>query len=362
MPPLLVNDQHQLDACCNPIAGANWITVDTEFMRERTYYPQLCLVQIGVEGDAWCIDALADIDLDRLLDLLCNNTAARVLHAARQDLEIFFHLHGAFNSPLFDTQVAAGLLGMDAQIGYAGLIKNLFGKELEKGFQRADWSRRPLPDKQIEYALDDVRYLADAYPVLQEKLQRLGRLDWAIEDSQRLLSPRLYLCQPDEAYQRIGQLRTLPAAEQHVLRRLAAWRERLAQQSNTPRNWIGNDNTLVYVAKIKPDSTAQLRKVKGIDPALLEQESDNILEAIDSGLGGPDATLMSHPEPLTDEEQKLYKRMKQELDKLAKSMGIQAPVLGTRKDVEMLLRGNPDSNLLHGWRKQVVGDTLGNLR
>jgi ribonuclease D len=170
----IVDTARQLEECCDSLAGADWITVDTEFMRERTYYPQLCLVQLGIPGQAWCVDALADLSLQPALELVCLQRSRRVLHAARQDLEIFFHLVGSFTSELFDTQIAAALLGFDAQIGYAGLVKELSGTELEKGYQRANWATRPLPSAQLEYALDDVRYLAELYPEILDRLGELG--------------------------------------------------------------------------------------------------------------------------------------------------------------------------------------------
>lgn len=354
----VIDTNANLEACCDQLAQAEWITVDTEFMRERTYYPQLCLIQIGTPDRAWCVDALADMPLETLLKLVCESPQPRVLHAARQDLEIFFHLSGKFTSPLFDTQIAAALLGFDAQIGYAGLIKELSGKELEKGYQRANWAARPLPAGQLEYALDDVRYLADAYPVLLEKLIAADRLQWALEDSARLLNRELYVTDPATAYLRIGQTRTLAAPEQHVVRELAHWREQLAQDQDRPRNWIASDSTLIYMAQVKPDSLARLQKVKGIGPELIDRHSETLLEAIARGHDEQGDSLMDQLNPLSDREQKLYRQLKQHLDQRAQALGINTPVLGTRKDVELLLRGNTGSLLLEGWRRQAVGEEL----
>lgn len=354
----LIDNNIPLEECRHAISEAGWITLDTEFMRERTYYPQLCLLQIGDGANAWCVDALADLHLDPLLEQICERDHWRVLHAARQDLEIFYRLRGNFTSPLFDTQVAAGLLGLDAQVGYAGLIKELLGIELEKGYQRANWARRPLPEAQLEYALDDVRYLAEVYPLIQEKLDSLGRLEWVIEDSRKLCDRNLYSVDPATAYLRIGQLRALVPVEQHIVRALAQWREQRAQQADKPRSWIASDNTLIYLAQIKPDSRARLQKVKGLSPQLIDNQADAILTAVAEGASSDNARLMSHPEPLTDSEQKLYKEMKKALDDRAKELGIDAPALGTRKDVEMVVRGNTDSALLNGWRAGVVGEQL----
>ena len=354
----LVDTHMRLEECCESLAETEWITVDTEFMRERTYYPQLCLIQLGAPGQAWCVDALADFSLQPVLELVCLKQSARVLHAARQDLEIFYQLVGSFSSELFDTQIAAGLLGLDAQIGYAGLVKELSGKELEKGYQRANWATRPLPPAQLEYALDDVRYLASLYPEVVDRLNELGRLDWAIEDSARLLRRELYVTDPSKAYLRIGQARTLGAPEQHIVRHLAQWREQIAQDLDRPRNWIASDNTLIYMAQSKPDTLSRLQKVKGISPELIEKHSEELLRAIDAGDNGSRTALLEQSNPLTDQEQKRYRRLKERLDQFAKSLGINTPVLGTRKDVELLLRGEPGSVLTEGWRREIIGEEL----
>lgn len=354
----LVDTIGHLEDCCEALAGADWVTVDTEFMRERTYYPQLCLIQLGIPGQAWCIDALSDIPMQPALELVCLSPSQRVLHAARQDLEIFFHRVGSFTSELFDTQIAAALLGFDAQIGYAGLVKALSGVELEKGYQRANWATRPLPVAQLEYALDDVRYLAKLYPEILDRLDSSGRLGWAIEDSTRLLQRELYVTEPSLAYLRIGQVRTLNAMEQHIVRRLARWREKLAQDLDRPRNWIASDSTLIYMAQVKPDSPARLQKVKGISPELIEIHSEVLLRAIGGDRDTGSEDLVSQPTPLTDQEQKRYRALKERLDQCAKSLGIYTPVLGTRKDVELLLRGTPGSVLTVGWRWEVIGEEL----
>jgi len=355
---MLIDTASQLESCCDDLAEAEWVTLDTEFMRERTYYPQLCLIQIGTANNFYCIDALADIQLDRVLQLLCQHPGTRVLHAARQDLEIFFHLLDEVTSPVFDSQIAAGLLGLDAQIGYAGLVKNLVGKELEKGHQRANWANRPLPAGQLEYALDDVRYLSEIYPILLERLDQVGRLHWASEDNSHLLDRNLYVTDPAQAFRRIGQARSLAAQDQHIVRALAQWREQVAQQSDKPRNWVVNDATLIYLAHTKPDSLDRLQKVKGIASELVDRHSETILSAIAAGYENDSEALMSQATPLSEAEQKRYKRLKQRLEQHATNLGINAPVLGTRKDVEWLLRENPKSALLSGWRKAEIGEEL----
>jgi len=340
------------------LASHSWLALDTEFMRERTYYPQLCLIQIGTGDDLFCIDALAFGSVTPLLELICNRDKTMVLHAARQDLEIFFALQQQVSAPLFDTQVAGGLLGFDAQLGYAGLIKQLLGIDLEKGLQRANWAARPLPKNQIDYAIDDVRHLSEAYPVLLEHLEAKQRLEWALEDSARLLQAELYIPQPDKAFERIGQAKVLPAVEQQILKRVAAWREQYAQRVDKPRTWITSDATLIYIAHVKPNSVGALHNIKGIAQEILKTETDNLLTAVAEGMAAEPIQLLEKPLALSDKEQKRYRALKKQVDARASELGIDSPVLGARKDIELLLRGNRNTLLLQGWRKAVIGEEL----
>lgn len=335
-----------------------WLALDTEFMRERTYYPQLCLVQIGTDDDLLCVDTIAIDSVAPLLELICNDAKTMVLHAARQDLEIFYTLQAQVTAPLFDTQIAGGLLGLDAQLGYAGLIKQLLEIDLEKGLQRANWATRPLPADQLAYAFDDVRHLREVYPMLLDQLEAKQRLAWALEDSTRLLNPDLYLPQPDKAFERIGQAKVLPAAEQQVLKCVAAWREEYAQRVDKPRTWITSDATLIYIAHTKPATVSALHSIKGIAPDILKTETDALLTAVAAGLAAEPVMLLEKPVPLSDKEQKRYREMKKLVDARAVELDINSPVLATRKDIELLLRGQQHSLLLQGWRKPVIGDPL----
>ena len=338
-----------------------WLALDTEFMRERTYYPQLCLIQIGTRDDLFCIDTIALESIAPLLDLICNRYKTMVLHAARQDLEIFFTLQKQVSAPLFDTQIAGGLIGLDAQLGYAGLIRQLLDINLEKGLQRANWAARPLPKNQVDYAIDDVRHLREVYPVLLQQLEDKQRLAWATEDSARLLAPELYQAQPERAFERIGQAKVLPAVEQQILKQVAAWRESYARRVDRPRTWITSDATLIYIAHVKPGSISALHNIKGIAPDILKTESDELLAAVAAGLAAEPVQLLEGPAPLTDREQKRYRELKKHVDARASELGLDSPVLGTRKDIELLLRGNENTLLLQGWRKAVIGEELQTL-
>ena len=196
-PILYVDSPAALGDLCNRLAGAEWIAVDTEFLREKTYYPQLCLLQVGTPAVTACVDPLALTDLGPLLDLLYDPAIAKVFHACHQDLEIFYNLRGSVPGPVFDTQIAAPLLGHPEQMGYAGLVEALLGVTLEKAHARADWTRRPLPESQLRYAADDVIYLAQLYPVLRAELAKHGRLQWLADDFAALGDPERYASHPD---------------------------------------------------------------------------------------------------------------------------------------------------------------------
>jgi len=224
------------------------LALDTEFLRERTYRPQLCLIQVASDETRACVDPLAPIDLQPLAELLARPGQPSILHAASQDLEVLHQQLGVLPAALFDTQIAAALCGMGDQIGYATLVDRLFGVQLDKAHSRTDWSRRPLSDEQIRYAIDDVRYLPEAHAILGERLTQLGRLAWLEEDCAAMLDPDRWSPQPLEAWRRLKGWQRLPAAAFPRLRQLAAWREERAARLDRPRRWVMEDDTLVQLA------------------------------------------------------------------------------------------------------------------
>ena len=355
---VLIEDEEELVACCNELATQPWVAIDTEFMREKTYYPELCLLQIAGAGQIYCIDALALQDTSTLRDLLDQRELIKVFHAARQDLEVLHFLCGMPPAPVFDTQIAAALLGYDDQLGYAALVEAITGTVLPKAHQRTDWSRRPLPNDQLEYAADDVRYLRELYPVLFEQLQQKERLAWAMEDNARLTDVALYEIDPDQAYLRVKQGRTLPARQQRVLRELAAWRERLAKQRNLPRNWVAKDGLLIYLAQTCPIRLDQLDEVRGLSDAMRKQQGEALLAAIETGLHREALPLFDAAGPLTPEQTVRRDRLLEHLKARADEIEIRPQVLGARREVDAIVRGNDNSILLQGWRRQVVGEEL----
>jgi ribonuclease D len=223
-PVLYVDTPAALDSLCAQLADASWFALDTEFLREKTYYPKLCLLQIATPDVVACVDPLALDDLAPLLALLADRNITKVLHSARQDMEIFYHLTGSPHAPVFDTQIAAPLLGLADQIGYANLVKEMLGVTLDKLHTRADWSLRPLGEEQLRYAADDVIYLAALYQPLLERLQSHGRLEWLDEDFRQLASPELYAINPENAWLKVKGGNRLKGASLSILQALANFR------------------------------------------------------------------------------------------------------------------------------------------
>jgi ribonuclease D len=342
------------------ISGADWIALDTEFLREKTYYPKLCLIQIATTEVVACIDPIALDDLSPLLDVIFDARITKVMHAARQDMEILFNIQGSVPVPVFDTQIAALLLGYPDQIGYGNLVKETLGVSLEKKHTRADWSLRPLSKDQIQYAADDVVYLVDVYQQLLEKLNGLGRLDWLSGDFERLTSTDLYLNDPEKAWLKVKGGKRLKGTSLSVLQVFAAWREKTAQQKNIPKGWLMRDDVLIDLARLQPDSISSLGKIRGIGEGLVKRNGEYLLGLIEDA-------KKKQPEPLADRE--FRKRLSPSQDALldvmmavvrisAENNSLNPAVLATRKHLEKLLVGETDSALMQGWRKKLIGDQL----
>ncbi|MDR3418229.1 MAG: ribonuclease D [Nevskia sp.] len=350
----------QLGEACERWRSASWLALDTEFLREDTYYPKLCLIQVGDGRANICIDALAleGAALRPLLDTMYAPVAAKVFHAASQDLEICVQLEGRVPQPLFDTQVAAALLGHGDQLGYAALVEKLLGVKLDKSLTRTDWSRRPLSPAELAYAADDVRYLGEIYPRLRDELDARGRLAWLEEDCARLADPARYRNPPEQAWRRLKGIARLPAAGQHAAAALAAWRERVAQERNRPRKWILDDEALYRLAERRPQTREQLEQLKLLPPKTLERHGAALLETV--AVSSAEAPLALE-EPLLDDAQKArLKRLLERLRALAEALAVPASLLAPRSDLEALLRrgGEADLALLRGWRREVAGEEL----
>jgi ribonuclease D len=358
-----VDTPRALTQLCQELQSAKVIAVDTEFIREKTYYAKLCLLQVASDSVIACIDPLALTDLDELLNILCSPNKLILFHAAWQDLEIFYDQWGRIPAPIFDTQIAAALLGFSDQIGYANLVEQLLHVQLDKSAVRTDWAQRPLSAQQLAYAADDVHYLLKLYPLILQRLTDLGRNDWLEEDFTVLTNPATYAKSTDTAWQRISGHGRLKSRQLAVLQGLAAWREQLAQQRNKPRKWILSDDLLLSLARELPAEQAKLVKVRGLTPNQVNQYGEAIIKEINAALALPKNAWpgISHKERLTPEQECLTDTLMAYLRLLAQQNQISPASLGTRKEIEKLVRGNRDIPLLHGWRGHLAGDPLLNL-
>ncbi len=345
------------------LQSAPAIGLDTEFLRERTYRAELCLIQAATTDDATCIDPLAEISLTPLIPVLAGEAApagktpVKVMHASRQDVEVLFPLAGLAR-PLFDTQIAAGLTGLPAQIGYGDLVRRTLGTDLAKSHTRTDWSRRPLSPEQVEYALDDVRYLLPLKASLEEQLDKLNRLPWLAEELSSLADAQSFTVNPDEAWQRLKGLRGLDPGRTRLTRALAAWRERRAIERNRPRGWILDDIALREIVMRVPRTVDQLGQVPELPVGVVKNCADDLLRLIaEAEVPNPPPPVMSRPRP-SPEQTALVRKLVALNQTIAQGLGLSPEVLATRRDIEQLAEGGREMPILRGWRRTVVGEPL----
>jgi ribonuclease D len=355
----IISDTATLASFCDRLSAEAFVTVDTEFMRDKTYWPILCLVQVGGAEEAAAIDPLAEgIDLKPLLDLMANERVLKVFHAARQDIEIFFNLSGAVPQPLFDTQVAAMVCGFGESVSYETLAGKLAGARIDKSSRFTDWANRPLTERQVEYALADVVHLRPVYEKLRANLERSGRGPWLDEEMETLTDPAIYRLDPNESWRRFkprsGNRRFLA-----VLRELAAWREKAAQQRDLPRNRIIRDESILEIAAHAPSSVAELSRSRGLGKGLVEGKfGAEILAAIGRALALPESEYPELPArhepppgigPLVDLLRVLLKYRCEE-------SGVAQKLVANADDLEMIAADDgADVRALSGWRRDLFG-------
>ncbi|NIR60493.1 MAG: ribonuclease D [Gammaproteobacteria bacterium] len=358
---LYIDRAEALESLCRRLEDQPWLAVDTEFLRERTYYPRLCLVQVAGPRIVACVDVLALEEADPLLDLLCADSAPRIFHAARQDLEALYGRYGRAPTSLFDTQIAANLLGYGDQIGYAALVEAVTGTRLAKGHSRTDWSRRPLLEEQLHYAADDVRYLGSLFETLAPALQARGRRTWLAEEVARLTDPAGYVPAADTAWQRVRGAQRLPPTGRSALKALAAWRERRAQSADRPRQWIARDETLLALAQALPDDRAALERTLDGERRLASVHGSTLLALIGTAASRDTEPAAASSALLDRAQQALVKRLMQHVRRRAAEHDISPGLLATRRDVERLVRGESPVPFLEGWRRGVIGEELAAL-
>lgn len=331
------------------------IGIDTEFMRERTYYAQLCLTQIATSGQTWCVDPLAGHTQDEFWREILKHDW--VLHSARQDIEVIYQTAGAMPESIFDTQIAAGLLGFPAQMGYAGLVKELFDVEIHKTHTRADWSKRPLRDEYLDYAAEDVEYLLPACEILTGKLEEKGRLNWAREDSRWLLDSDLYDISDSQAIDRLKGARNFMGRKRAAAERLAAWREAEAIKRNRPRQWIMRDNVLLDIAYKLPRSETEMADIQGVPAKLVQRVGRQLLEHVAASAN--DDHSHSRPRPPDEGQKALLKEMQARVAACAQDLDIAAETVASKRELSaVIISGNRKSRVFTGWRAELIGDDL----
>lgn len=357
-----IDDEQRLDTLAQQLADSDWIGIDTEFLRVRTFYPRLCLVQISSPRGLWLIDAQSLKNLDVLVPVFVEARMRKIAHAARQDLETLFLTTHRVPNPVFDTQIAAGCAGLKAQIGYADLCDTLLGIHVGKSQTRTDWSRRPLSRAQLDYAAQDVQHLEAIANVLGERLDRLGRSTWVAEDCAMLSDPQLYESHMDQAWRRLKGLDHLRPRARGIARDLAIWREQQAHARNLPRSWVLSDAGLTGLAQQAPADEAAARLAapectQWRDPALRA-----LLEVIARSQPVESSAPTGDSRP-TPAQKELIQNLARRVDERARALGISPEILATRGELRTLamnetLRASPGLPCLRGWRRDQIGNEL----
>ncbi len=356
----LITDTAALKAFCERLTGADFITVDTEFMRETTYWAKLCLVQVAGPDEAYCIDPLAPgINLKPLYDLFADPSVLKVFHAGRQDLEIFYTATGEVPAPVFDTQIAAMVCGFGDQVGYEALVSRLAGANLDKSQRFTDWAQRPLTERQVTYALGDVTHLRKVYRTLQQRLEKSGRASWLGEEDAVLTSPDTYKVDPREMWRRL-RARTRAPRMLAVLRELAAWREITAQSLDLPRQRVAKDDAILELAASMPTTVDDIKRARLAKPLASGRHAEGVLAAVAKGRAVPDAECprmdrtdtWDNPAPrAVTELLKLLLKARSEAHDVAQKL------IASSEDIEAIaLSDTADVPALHGWRRELFGE------
>lgn len=360
---MYISTYEELSAFCERAARFNAIAVDTEFLRERTYHPRLCLVQVATPDECVVIDVIAIDNLAPLAILMRDEGTVKVFHACSQDMEVLNYTLGALPAPIFDTQIAAAFLGERMQTSYNGMVHAFCGVTLPKSESLTDWSRRPLTPEQIEYALDDVRYLIKAYDVIMERLDESGRASWVLDEIKPLTDRSHYVVDRRVAFKRVKRVSSLTRRQLAVARELAAWREARAEYSNIPRKWLMSDEVLIALSKRPPHDAASLRRVRGT-----EQLSDaDVAGALSVIARGESCPADKYPfiarthKPASPELESVIDLMYALIRLVGERSGVATAMIASRDDLVDYVDHPQDSPLREGWRFELVGTLIDDL-
>jgi ribonuclease D len=358
----MIETTAELAAACETLASGDYLTIDTEFLRETTFWPQLCLIQMAGPDIAVIVDPMAkDIDLAPFFELMANTDVVKVFHAARQDIEIIYNLGKLIPHPIFDTQVAAMVCGFGDSVSYDQLVSRIKNVHIDKSSRFTDWSRRPLSEKQLDYALADVTHLRDVYLHLKAELEREGRSLWLTEEMAILEAKETYDIHPDDAWQRL-KMRLKKPIELAVLQKVAAWREREARNRNVPRGRILKDDGLYEIAQQQPKDVEALSRLRTIPKGWERSAAGTaILEAVNAALELPKADMPKLPRQNQAPEgaQAAGEMLKVLLKLIAEKQGVAAKIIANSEDLERIASEGPNADVgaLKGWRRELFGDT-----
>jgi ribonuclease D len=362
-----IETNQQLVGFCDKIKTADYCTIDTEFVREKTYYPILSLIQIASEQHMACIDPLAVEDFDPLIALLQRQELVKVFHSPSQDLEILYQYFSSMPEPIFDTQLAAAVLGYDHQIGYAELVNAITGVKLDKKHTRANWNRRPLSQDEIDYAMDDVRYLLPVYQNLKKQLDSKNRAAWIEKDLLAMTSVSTYLVEMSDLWKRLKGIQKLKGVELQIARFLCQWREQMAQRKNLPRRWIVKDEILIEIARLKPATLSDLDSIHDPGDArndkFFARHAETLLQLARDAQNSPASEWPRHEarNSVTMHQQALGDCLMALCRVIAEENQIALATLATRKDIDSLITNRKNSRLSQGWRFIMAGERLMNF-
>lgn len=355
----IITTTPDLNDLCSRLKTHDFVTVDTEFMRESTYWPDLCLIQIASDTEEAIIDPLSDgLDMSALYELMADTSVVKVFHAARQDVEIFFNLSGQIPTPLFDTQVAAMVCGFGEQISYSMLVQKVTKAELDKSSRFTDWAKRPLSEKQLNYAIGDVTHLRDIYKRLKNDLEKSGRSSWLDEEMKLLTSQKTYDIQPVDAWKRM-KMRVKSRKALGILMELAEWREKLAQSANIPRGRVLKDDALFDIANQAPKNVKELGNLRAVSEGFARSDKGKqVLSAVERGKAKDIETIppLKKGTPLDAEAMAICELLRVLLKAIAAKNGVAPKLIASTNDLEKLaLNDNADIPALSGWRYELFG-------
>ena len=358
---MYIASQEELEAFVKRARTSSLLAVDTEFLREKTYYPKLCLMQMATDDEIVVIDPFGVDDLKVLAELFENESILKVFHAGRQDIEIIIYDIGCTPKPVFDTQVAAALLGQTQQIGYASLVHALCGVKLKKADSFTDWTVRPLSESQLKYAKDDVVYLPQMYAVMKERLEAKGRLSWLDADFEDMSREETYVVDERDRYRRLKHYTQLSRRQMAAAREMASWREIEARKRNVPRKWVLTDEQIVEACKREPRTIDDLFMIRGVRERLTTRDARMLIELVTSALDSspdawPEIPSSTRSEPNVDAQVDMLMSI---VRLRARENGIAVPTLASHSDLVAISRGHYDDvDILKGWRREIIGNEL----